>query len=212
MNKSLVGILTDPTLLDEYIRSLEIDIDSTADVDKKVDELIESVLKKLNNFKDCRSFKSNNIEAITNLLRFKAELPQKRVQIKKTILDIACKKEELAIKKSLAASSEALANNSGNLLQLLFSNLDAYNVNPIITEAEITSEACNRIVDNCVETLILADNNIEDETEVKDIKTEILSQMEESTSSKEILKLQEQLDTLQQIDAMGDNNGETEIA
>ena len=154
--------------------------------------------------------KSSTIDAITNLLRFKSELPQKRIQSKKTIMDIACKKEELAIKKSLAISSESISNNTGSLIQLLFDNLDKNAINPIITEMEISDDSCLKIIDH-VDTFIadeLLSKEEEEEPTIKNVENEILLKMEEAESSLDILKLQRQLEVIQQFDTTGDNDGE----
>lgn len=205
--KSIAHILENPSEMESYIESLELDLDSTLEVDKQVDTIISNILAHYKDFKDVRSLKSNNIEAMTNLLRFKAELPQKRVQIKKTILDIMTKREELQIKSQLAMATTSIANNTGTLLTNLFNTLDKNEVHPIITDAEILDPDCEKIIDttDTVDDMIKKDLHIMQETTEEKVKTkaeqqeEVLDIIKNSKDVSEIVALQQRLDEISQM-------------
>ncbi len=144
---SLTEIFEDENKLSEYIQSLEFDIESTSSVDATVDELIENLLKAFDGFKDRRSLRASNIDAMTNLLKFKTELPLQRIRLKKTVLDIMTKKKELEIKEKTANAASQIAENSSHLLRNIFLKLDEQNIHPIIDEAEIIEIECSGILE-----------------------------------------------------------------
>lgn len=148
MKKStLVKILEDNSELENYIKSLEDDINNTENIDESLDLIIDNILNMFNNFTDRRSLKATNIEALGTLLKLKAELPFKRIQSKKMILDILTKKNELEIKKSNAVVNRKLANNSSEMLKAIFMQLDQNKIHPIIEDAEIIYSECSDIID-----------------------------------------------------------------
>lgn len=210
---SLKNIINDQEALNEYIEALENDIDSTIDVDNTVDTMLKNILDNYDNFKDRRALRASNISAITELLRLKAELPQKRIQHKKTILDIMTKKEELELKRQTATAASQLAENTNNMTALLLNNLDNNNIQPIILDAEITKE-CSSLIDtpeSFENTLDLnSTDSIQDETIVADVeslmtakeinKIEVINAVKNATSVSQILALQKELESLNNVE------------
>ena len=206
---SLKNIINDQEALNEYIEALENDIDSTIDVDSTVDTMLKNILDNYDNFKDRRALRASNISAITELLRLKAELPQKRIQHKKTILDIMTKKEELELKRQTATAASQLAENTNNMTALLLNNLDNNNIQPIILDAEISKE-CSSLIDtpeSFENTLDLnSTDSIIDETIITDAeslmtakeinKIEVINAVKNATSASQILALQKELESL----------------
>lgn len=206
---SLKNIINDQEALNEYIEALENDIDSTIDVDNTVDTMLKNILDNYDNFKDRRALRASNISAITELLRLKAELPQKRIQHKKTILDIMTKKEELELKRQTATAASQLAENTNNMTALLLNNLDNNNIQPIILDAEISKE-CSSLIDtpeSFENTLDLnSTDSILDETIITDAeslmtakeinKIEVINAVKNATSASQILALQKELESL----------------
>lgn len=140
MKKSLVKILIDNNQLESYIEDLEQDINSTGEVDNKVNLLLNNILNQYSNFNDRRSLSAKNIEAVTELLKLKADLPMKRVNTKKQILDIMTKKDELEVKKKIAKANVDMSENASEMLKLIFNALDQRQIHPVVIDIENESE------------------------------------------------------------------------
>lgn len=133
--------------LEKYINDLELDISASEKVDITVSMLIENLLNAFSNFTDRRCLKATNIEALTNLLKLQADLPQQRVKTKKMALDILTKKRELEIKSTAANAVNNIALNSGELLKAIFLKLDQQNIHPALEETEILEAECSEIIE-----------------------------------------------------------------
>ena len=133
--------------LEKYINDLELDISASEKVDITVSMLIENLLNAFSNFTDRRCLKATNIEALTNLLKLQADLPQQRVKAKKAALDILTKKRELEIKNTAANAVNNIAVNSGELLKAIFLKLDQQNIHPALEETEILEAECSEIIE-----------------------------------------------------------------
>lgn len=196
----MIDILENKDTLNDYIISLENDIDSTKATDEKVDEVLNNILENFDNFKDRRALRASNISAVTELLRLKAELPQKRIQHKKTILDIMAKKEELEIKKQTANAASQIAENSVNITTLLLNSLDINNVQPDVLDVEI-NEDCSDVIDtleNFKHNKLEAETSVP-ETESKEIKRmRLIELMREATNPSQIFEIQNELEALNQ--------------
>jgi hypothetical protein len=151
LKKSLVQILTDDEKLSEYVQTLEDDIDASYSVDEKVDLILDNILKKFDNFNDFRSLSAQKIESVTELLKLKSELPQKRIQTKKQILDIMSRKKELEIKGKMASATEETSNNANTLIKMLFAQLDNTKIHPIMIDDDKLKLECNNIIDTTLE-------------------------------------------------------------
>ncbi len=147
MKASIVKILSDDDKLREYIEALESDIENTENVDIKVDLVLDNILKMFSNFTDRRALKSTNIEAITNLLKLKSELPMKRIQTKKLILDVLTKKNELEIKNKTAEATNKLAGGTTDILRAIFMKLDQKQIHPKLIEEDVLKLECKDIID-----------------------------------------------------------------
>ena len=198
MKKSIVEILKDDERLTEYIQSLEEDINKTEDVDATLDLILNNILHNCDNFSDRRALKSTLIESVTDLIKLKTELPMKRVQTKKSILDIMTKKEELEIKKTQANASAAIAGSAVDMLTYLYTTLDNLHIHPMAIEDSVLDAECVNIID----TLSIDEEITEKIEEVKIENDEnnligIDAMIEEAIdeSKIDILDIQAQLDS-----------------
>lgn len=177
MKQSLVKILIDNDELENYVLELEKDIDNTINIDEKVDLILDNILELYNNFKDRRALSARNIEAITNLFKLKSDLPSKRIQTKKQILDIMTKKRELEIKDKVAQANTEIAANSGDILRAIFNQLDKNQIHPDVIDIE--SE-----YSDIIDTPLLLEETV---------KNDIIEETEDSNS---IIAMQEELDNI----------------
>ena len=198
MKKSIVEILKDDERLTEYIQSLEEDINKTEDADATLDLILNNILHNCDNFSDRRALKSTLIESVTDLIKLKTELPMKRVQTKKSILDIMTKKEELEIKKTQANASAAIAGSAVDMLTYLYTTLDNLHIHPMAIEDSVLDAECVNIID----TLSIDEEITEKIEEVKIENDEnnligIDAMIEEAIdeSKIDILDIQAQLDS-----------------
>lgn len=144
-SKSIVNIIKDDEQLTSYIESLEEELKKTENIDEQVDMILSNILKLFNNFNDRRALRASNIDAIANLIKLKSEIPMKRIQTKKIILDMLTKKKELEIKEKSANATSNLANTTSDMLKAIYQQLDNNNIHPII-EATL-EETCKDIID-----------------------------------------------------------------
>ena len=198
MKKSIVEILKDDERLIEYIQSLEEDINKTEDVDATLDLILNNILHNCDNFSDRRALKSTLIESVTDLIKLKTELPMKRVQTKKSILDIMTKKEELEIKKTQANASAAIAGSAVDMLTYLYTTLDNLHIHPIAIEDSVLDAECVNIID----TLSIDEEITEkiEEVKIENDENNLISidaMIEEAIdeSKIDILDIQAQLDS-----------------
>lgn len=189
MKNSIKHILENDEELYKYIEDLENEIDSTANVDSTVDTILSNILRNYDNFSDRRALRASNITAVTELLKLKSDLPTKRVQLKKTILDMLSKKTELEIKRDTVKSTDKLAESTTSLARLLFNSLDNNNIQPIVVDAELVNE-CADIIDSPP----LVSNTLEDNAE-SNSKSEADNVNETNTPDAEQPKLGEDYDS-----------------
>lgn len=218
MKNSIKHILENDEELYKYIEDLENEIDSTANVDSTVDMILSNILRNYDNFSDRRALRASNITAVTELLKLKSDLPTKRVQLKKTILDMLSKKTELEIKRDTVKSTDKLAESTTSLARLLFNSLDNNNIQPIVVDAELVNECAdiidsppligNTLEDN-TESNSESEINNTDETNAPDAekpklyedydsefnKIKIISAVKNATSAQQILAMQKELES-----------------
>jgi len=200
LKKSIVEILKDDERLTEYIQSLEEDINKTEDMDEKLDLILDNVLKNCDDFKDRRALKSTLIESVTELIKLRTELPMKRIQSKKQILDIMTKKEELEIKKAQAKAQATIAGETVDMLTYLYTVLDDLHIHPKHLDESILEAECIDIIDTvAVEEEIEEKENKIEEVKVESDETNLINvdtMIEEAISESKIniLDLQAQLD------------------
>jgi len=187
MKKSLVKILIDNNQLEKYIKDLEKDINATGEVYSKVELLLTNILKQYSDFNDRRALSARNIEAVTELLKLKADLPMKRVQTKKHILDIMTKKDELEIKKKIVKANTDIAESTSELLKLIFNTLDQRQIHPVVIDVENDPEYLD-IIDV---PLIEEETKEEKENNVKEEENQVVDLNDEQ---QQILLLQSTLD------------------
>jgi len=161
MKQSLVKILSDDEQLSEYISSLESELENTELVDAKLDLILDNILSLYSNFTDRRALRASNISAVTEMLKLKADIPMRRIQTKKMILDMLAKKRELEIKERSVSASDQLVGTTSDLLRAIFNRLDQSNIHPIIDTSVLESE-CLDIVDS---PKSLSDSSCDSESE-----------------------------------------------
>ena len=183
--KSIVDIFKDEEQLSEYILSLEDDIAKSEVVDDKVNELLDNLLYMFNDFNDKRALRASNIEAITNLLKLKADLPMQRVKIKKTALDILTKKKELEIKDKAATAVGNIAMSSGELLRSIYLKLDQYSIHPEIANNEILEAECCEIIEKPKELVAISKISEKEEIDTQVVDIAKLQQTLDSHESEE---------------------------
>lgn len=171
--------------VNEYILSLEDDIAKSEVVDDKVNELLDNLLYMFNDFKDKRALRASNIEAITNLLKLKADLPMQRVKIKKTALDILTKKKELEIKDKAATAIGNVAMSSGELLRSIYLKLDQYSIHPEIANNEILEAECSEIIEKPKELVAISESSEKEEIDSQIVDIAKLQQTLDSCESEE---------------------------
>jgi len=161
MNNDISSILNDDEALLEYIQNLENDVNASSDVDAKIDIILNNILNLYSNFNDRRALKASNIEAITNLLKLKSELPAKRIQTKKMILDIMTKKRELEIKAKNAETTLQVNESASELLKALFFKLDQKGIHPeVLDDDKLTADCSDIIALNTIEESNINENEI----------------------------------------------------
>ena len=200
MKKSLVKILIDNNQLEKYIKDLEKDINATGEVDSKVELLLDNILKQYSDFNDRRSLSAKNIEAVVELLKLKADLPMKRVQTKKQILDIMTKKDELEIKKKIAKANTEVAESASDVLKLIFNALDQRQIHPTVVDVEKESEYLDIIDVPLIEESVETVGKNEETEEYIEEKKSMIDDSELNDEQREILLLQATLDTLENND------------
>lgn len=176
LKKTIAHILETDENVKRYVASLERDIENTKKVDKTIDKILDNILNCYSDFTDRRHLKSTNIEAVTNLLKLQSELPMKRVQAKKILLDMLTKKIELEIKNKSAIATNNLATSNSDFLKAVFLQLDEKRIHPKLDNEQMLSLECKDIIDVPIEI------DVEPKTK-KDINDEM-----------DIVAIQQQLD------------------
>jgi len=190
MKQSIIKILSDDDQLNEYINSLENELEKTESIDAQLDLILDNILNLYSNFADRRALRASNISAITEMLKLKSDLPIKRIQAKKMILDVLSKKKELEIKEKNSDTNNQLVGTTANLLNAIFSRLDQNNIHPKIDDNILDCE-CSDIIDT---PKSLSDTN--------NLKDDVIINIE---------KLQKELDILD-IDEDDIKDGDDDIA
>lgn len=190
MKQSIIKILSDDEQLNEYINSLESELEKTESVDAQLDLILDNILNLYSNFADRRALRASNISAITEMLKLKSDLPIKRIQAKKMILDVLSKKKELEIKEKNSDTNNQLVGTTANLLNAIFSRLDQNNIHPEIDDNVLECE-CRDIIDTPAS---LSDTNM--------LVDDIVTNVE---------KIQEELDT-EDMEEYNNDNGDDTIA
>lgn len=203
MKNSIAEILKDEKKLKNYIQSLEKDIDSTEVTDQQVEKILTNILTNLDDFKDRRSLKATLIESVTGLIKLKSELPLKRVQSKKTLLDMMTRKEELEIKRIQAQATSQIAGSTVDMLTMLYTTLDKLHVHPYIDDESTLTADCVDIIDS---TALISEvsesdllNEIEEDKKIKSGEVnidDIITDEVIQESNINIIDIQSQLEDL----------------
>lgn len=139
--------------IQEYINSLEEEIEQTEEVEKKLDVILSNILAKFDDFKDFRSIRASNMSAINELIRTKKDFKDTKLKAKKDLLDVVMKKRNTDAKNKtmLAVDGEETKMD----YQTLLIHLDKLNIHPVISQEEI--KEAEYLIDSQVEQLAISD-------------------------------------------------------
>lgn len=134
-NKLSLNMLKDDKKLLRYLKKLDKEIEETDNLDILTEEITNNILEQYKKFNDPRHLKSNNIEAINNLIKTRLDIKTKKLSSKKILFDIINKKRELEIKLHKVANENKVIDKVLDIKDLL-SSLDKENIHPEITIGE----------------------------------------------------------------------------
>lgn len=118
--------MEDNSKLNEYINEILEDIDKNDYTEEISKNLLLNILKIYKNFEDPRYLKSTNIEAIINLITTLNDLPIKKAQAKKNLIDTMIKKYNFDKKLNVETKiSETMVS-----MKSLLEKLDEMGINP----------------------------------------------------------------------------------
>ena len=124
--------LEDNSKLNEYINENINDIDKNDEMESTVKNLLSNILDIYKNFKDPRYLKSNNIEAIISLINTINDMPLKKAQAKKNMLETLIKKYNFDKKISV----ESKLNDTMVSMKSILEKLDEMGINPKTSKKE----------------------------------------------------------------------------
>lgn len=124
--------LEDNSKLNEYINEIINDIDKNDEMESTVKNLLSNILDIYKNFKDPRYLKSNNIEAIISLINTINDMPLKKAQAKKNMLETLIKKYNFDKKISV----ESKLNDTMVSMKSILEKLDEMGINPKTSKKE----------------------------------------------------------------------------
>lgn len=141
--KKITDILQNDDALNEYIEELSEKIDINNEVEDKIDVILSNLLdtSKFDNFNNIRYLRSTYIDSVANLLKLKTEIPLKRAQTQKLLIDILSKKKDLELKEKAIANNDENAKSLNGSLRSLFEYLDKNNIHPSVDESILDNES-----------------------------------------------------------------------
>lgn len=129
-------ILQDDTALNEYIEELNNKIEIDNNVEDKIDKILNNLLDKakFDNFNNIKYLRSTYIDSVANLLKLKTEIPLKRAQTQKLMIDILSKKKDFDLKEKALKNNEDSTKTITDSLRSLFEYLDKHEINPNVND------------------------------------------------------------------------------
>lgn len=136
MKKKMSEILQDDTALNEYIEELNNKIEIDNNVEDKIDKILNNLLDKakFDNFNNIKYLRSTYIDSVANLLKLKTEIPLKRAQTQKLMIDILSKKKDFDLKEKALKNNEDSTKTITDSLRSLFEYLDKHEINPNVND------------------------------------------------------------------------------
>jgi hypothetical protein len=139
-------LVEDSSKFDDLLTELIEEIESS-DVEDTAKILLDNLIANFKEFKDIRYIKASNIMALTNLINTISEIPNKKVNTIKNILDLKLKKENLKVKKEESKNTDALSKSVEHLGTIL-DKLDELGINPVIDKEK--KEKASSLIDAAV--------------------------------------------------------------
>lgn len=136
MKKKMSEILQDDVALNEYIEELNNKIEIDNNVEDKIDIILNNLLDKakFDNFNNIKYLRSTYIDSVANLLKLKTEIPLKRAQTQKLMIDILSKKKDFDLKEKALKNNEDSTKTITDSLRSLFEYLDKHEINPNVND------------------------------------------------------------------------------
>lgn len=137
----------------EYINSLEDSIEESTETERKLDLILENILRKYQDFNDIRFLRASNIEAINGLIKTKLDIHDTINSNKKAILDLVLKKRANDSKNKTMLEVGGLEESKPMDFKALLVHLDQLNIQPVV-DKKMLAEA-EALVDTKGETLVI---------------------------------------------------------
>lgn len=135
----MAEILQDDSALNEYLEELNEKIEIDNNLEAKIDLILENLLSKtkFDNFNNVKYLRSTYIDSVANLLKLKTEIPLKRAQTQKLLVDILSKKKDLELKEKSLKNSEEGTKTITDSLRSVFEYLDKNDIHPQVDDIDV---------------------------------------------------------------------------
>lgn len=139
MRRKMVEILQDDSALNEYLEELNEKIEIDNNLEAKIDLILENLLSKtkFDNFNNVKYLRSTYIDSVANLLKLKTEIPLKRAQTQKLLVDILSKKKDLELKEKSLKNNEEGTKTITDSLRSVFEYLDKNDIHPQVDDIDV---------------------------------------------------------------------------
>lgn len=135
----MAEILQDDSALNEYLEELNEKIEIDNNLEAKIDLILENLLSKtkFDNFNNVKYLRSTYIDSVANLLKLKTEIPLKRAQTQKLLVDILSKKKDLELKEKSLKNNEEGTKTITDSLRSVFEYLDKNDIHPQVDDIDV---------------------------------------------------------------------------
>ena len=139
MRRKMAEILQDDSALNEYLEELNEKIEIDNNLEAKIDLILENLLSKtkFDNFNNVKYLRSTYIDSVANLLKLKTEIPLKRAQTQKLLVDILSKKKDLELKEKSLKNNEEGTKTITDSLRSVFEYLDKNDIHPQVDDIDV---------------------------------------------------------------------------
>lgn len=135
----MAEILQDDSALNEYLEELNEKVEIDNNLEAKIDLILENLLSKtkFDNFNNVKYLRSTYIDSVANLLKLKTEIPLKRAQTQKLLVDILSKKKDLELKEKSLKNNEEGTKTITDSLRSVFEYLDKNDIHPQVDDIDV---------------------------------------------------------------------------
>ena len=139
MRRKMAEILQDDSALNEYLEELNEKVEIDNNLEAKIDLILENLLSKtkFDNFNNVKYLRSTYIDSVANLLKLKTEIPLKRAQTQKLLVDILSKKKDLELKEKSLKNNEEGTKTITDSLRSVFEYLDKNDIHPQVDDIDV---------------------------------------------------------------------------